>query len=371
MRIFWALRRFSEFLKLCEPTPESHNHRQFSNFQSSSVSAKNSLDFRDRPRFVRTSTTTSTLSPTSEKPPMPFGEPSSFIFELSSKRKKKMMRQHSIQSFCCPGCHKYDSPWVDDWHGKNVRSPDTLRAVRWKSPQCGRKVSRAPRKGEVNKEVRPETRRPRYIPECCVVGLTGCETLVLWWSVALVVIRQKLPCLEVLYPGFSSERQSGSPDSTVTLFRREVGYHSVDCSHKVHISFVFLLLETMLIKNQNPNAHFLYWCTGKFFENASLPHNNYNHLLLSKCLFYLFLSIHSALRADVPSNDKRAVSWSPDPLDSLLFFVATSSCLLVFTTSPWVSRKNQRCERTAHSRMHSRAVYSTLQTLPFTSGSRE
>ncbi|CAP24915.2 Protein CBG04155 [Caenorhabditis briggsae] len=40
-------------------------------FQCCSVSARNSLDFRDRPRFSRTSTTTSTLSPTSEKPPMP------------------------------------------------------------------------------------------------------------------------------------------------------------------------------------------------------------------------------------------------------------------------------------------------------------
>ncbi|PIC50002.1 hypothetical protein B9Z55_001075 [Caenorhabditis nigoni] len=45
-----------------------------SGLRQCSVSARNSLDFRDRPRFSRTSTTTSTLSPTSEKPPMPIGE---------------------------------------------------------------------------------------------------------------------------------------------------------------------------------------------------------------------------------------------------------------------------------------------------------
>ncbi|KAF1769136.1 hypothetical protein GCK72_000950 [Caenorhabditis remanei] len=45
-----------------------------SGLRQCSVSARSSLDFRDRPRFVRTSTTTSTLSPTSEKPPMPIGE---------------------------------------------------------------------------------------------------------------------------------------------------------------------------------------------------------------------------------------------------------------------------------------------------------
>ncbi|CAO4360755.1 unnamed protein product [Caenorhabditis nigoni] len=45
-----------------------------SGLRQCSVSARNSLDFRDRPRFSRTSTTTSTLSPTSEKPPMPIGQ---------------------------------------------------------------------------------------------------------------------------------------------------------------------------------------------------------------------------------------------------------------------------------------------------------
>ncbi|CAI2305834.1 unnamed protein product [Caenorhabditis sp. 36 PRJEB53466] len=55
--------------------PSQHKIRKSSSgLRQSSVSAKNSLDFRDRPRFVRTSTTTSTLSPTSEKPPMQIGQ---------------------------------------------------------------------------------------------------------------------------------------------------------------------------------------------------------------------------------------------------------------------------------------------------------